>query len=411
MLSPKLLRLVLLVSCAHALVHIYELALPSVDLRLSPDYGIDKQTFGLLSSVWRLPFGLGGLLAGWLVDRWGPRHMLAVFLLGSAACCVLLLFSVPLGTLFGLMFSMGCFASIYHPAGLALISYETDAANRTRSLGWHGIFGSAGIGLAPFLAGLWFSLGGTWRQYYLILALPGMLLGTLFWIQAVRLRESAGGPSRSADPEDNQLDLVAMAILSVLAFLVGFIYSATLSFLPRYLSTWTPTFLNLSAASRGNYLSSGVLLVGCVGQYLSGRFARPDRLERQLKWITLSTSPLLLSMALATPAWRPAAAATFALVHFMHQPIYNSLIAQYTPRARRSLAYGVSFAVVFGVGSLGATFAGSVSSDQLLFACLSGVALLAAAVGWRLERWQASRSVSGGGNEERESEIRANPRP
>ncbi len=55
------LRLVLIVSCAHALVHIFELALPSVEMGIADDYGIGTHMTGLLSTCWRLPWGIGAL--------------------------------------------------------------------------------------------------------------------------------------------------------------------------------------------------------------------------------------------------------------------------------------------------------------------------------------------------------------
>ena len=79
----------------------------------------------------------------------------------------------------------------------------------------------------------------------------------------------------------------------------------------------------------------------------------PRLLEAQITLITFGNAPFLLWMGLATGWQRVAAAASFALVHFMNQPIYNSLIAKYTPRHRRSLCYGLSFAMAFGLGSFG----------------------------------------------------------
>ena len=68
------------------------------------------------------------------------------------------------------------------------------------------------------------------------------------------------------------------------------------------------------------------------------------------------------------------AAGLLALVHFMHQPIYNSLIAKYTPRRRRSLCYGFSFAMGFGLGSFGALFAGVFQSDAIVYGTLAAAA-------------------------------------
>ena len=130
-LTGPILRLILLIACAHALVHVYELSLPSVEQNIAGEFYENdpiagKQLTGRMSTYWRLTWGLGALVAGWLVDRYGGRLMLAVYLLGCGTLCasVMGLYSTSSITL--VMLLMGGFASIYHPAGLALISHETD---------------------------------------------------------------------------------------------------------------------------------------------------------------------------------------------------------------------------------------------------------------------------------------------
>ena len=107
---------------------------------------------------------------------------------------------------------------------------------------------------------------------------------------------------------------------------------------------------------------------------MAGRFGRPAILERQLALITFGNVPFLIWMAFATTWDRAVAAGLLALVHFMHQPIYNSLIAKYTPRHRRSLCYGFSFAMGLGLGSFGASFAGAYQSDALVYGTLAAIA-------------------------------------
>jgi len=146
-----------------------------------------------------------------------------------------------------------------------------------------------------------------------------------------------------------------------------------------------------TAAGVRNYLAGGVLLVGCFGQYLAGRFARHHWLEPQLLLITLGNVPGLLIMAFGDGLWRVAGALVWSLIHFMHQPVYNSLIAKYTPRARRSLCYGFSFAMGFGFGSFGARFAGASTNNLFTFCSLAGIVALAVALCALLWRQDAVR--------------------
>ena len=188
--------------------------------------------------------------------------------------------------------------------------------------------------------------------------------------------------------------------------LQGFVYAAVFSFLPRYLSEAPEWSLRTEVvnqvqveqsdsgddAETSGYTSTGmwwampVLLRGCVGQFLAGRWARPAWLEKQLVAVIVLNIPFLLWMSVADGMFRVWAAAGFALVHFMHQPIYNSLIAQYTPLARRSICYGFSFAAGLGLGSVGALFAGSSPSDRITYLTLGGTAGLAALVALELVR-------------------------
>ncbi len=383
-------RLVLLVSCAHSLVHIFELSVPAVELDVASDYGVTPATTGMLSSVWRFPFGMGALLAGWLVDRFGAPRLLVFYLFGCGLAAIVAAQAVPLPALFVVMFAMGSAASIYHPAGLALLSYETTAENRAKALGIHGIFGSAGIGGAPFLAAIVLGWGGRWQSFYWALAVAGMVLGIVFWRWGRRHpRVGEHRQRKRASAEQDAADWGSYSLLVTLGMLQGFTYSAVLTFLRRYLhdvpGAWTE-FAGGDAAVTG-----AILLVGCVGQFLAGSWARPHRLEAQLMSVVLATVPALAWMGVARGGWRIAAAVVFTLVHFMHQPIYNTLVAKYSSLRRRSVAYGFSFAMGLGVGSVGAAFAGFMPTPAVAYFRLSVAVAIAAGVAGVL--WWRVRSV------------------
>ena len=107
------LRLVLLVSCAHGLVHVYEHSFASVEQLVGADAEFSiaaerqKQVTGTLGSCLRLPFGVCALLAGWLADRWGAKRLLITYLLGASVACGTVWFIPGLGPLYVSMFALG----------------------------------------------------------------------------------------------------------------------------------------------------------------------------------------------------------------------------------------------------------------------------------------------------------------
>ena len=110
-MNRKTFRLVFLVSCAHAMAHVFELSLPSVEHDIALDYSTDMTTgkvlTGWLSFCWRLPWGVGALLVGVLVDRYGSARMLVIYLLGCALTCLLVSLQLDLPVMFAAMFLMG----------------------------------------------------------------------------------------------------------------------------------------------------------------------------------------------------------------------------------------------------------------------------------------------------------------
>ena len=400
MTKRQLFWIICLISCLHALVHVFELALPSVQDDLKAHYNASDTVIGSLSSAFRWPWGLGALLVGFLVDRFGAPPMLLIYLAGCALLCFLISTVPGLNSLFGMFFVLGLFASIYHPAGLALISLKTSPDQRPMALGIHGVFGSAGIALAPLVFALLQTKGMQWQDFFWFLGIIGVA-GSII-VFALRSYLSIGSPtqdsgSRAKHASGEQADEPdrgwrSFAVLITLAAIQGMVYSGVITFFKVESFLDAPIFADLFGQdtdlnSQRSFLMAAIMLFGCVGQFVAGKFGNPKRLEQQLTVITLMNAPFLIGMAMLTAEWAIVSAAIFALVHFMFQPIYNSLVAKYTPREHRSVCYGLNFVMGFGVGSLGAVLAGWIKDATTLntnyvfaglsvFASLFGILLI-----------------------------------
>ncbi len=383
------MQLILLVSCAHALVHVLEQSVASIELVVSKEFRFeDLRQSGLLGLAIRLPYGLGAFFAGLLADRFGEKRILVLYLFGSALVTGALSHANSLNLVYAEVFTLGCFASMYHPAGLALLANQTTPSERSRALGLHGVFGSIGIATAPFIAGFMLTIRpGDWRAYYLLLSGVSCALAMLVWRflhPAVQVAPS----SRTADEDSStaiKFQRGPYALLVLGTALGGTVYGGVLHFLPRYL-TDSAVFDSLletpDDAALGNYTAAVALICGAFGQWIAGRLARPRSLPVALSAVYALNIPFLLWMAVAEGNQRLVAACLWAFFHFMNQPIYNSLLPDFLPVNRRSVGYGFSNLMGFGVGAVGpylvADLDSRVADSTYGFMALAGLALIAA---------------------------------
>lgn len=382
-MDRRALAIILLVSLSHGMVHVWELVFPAIEQDLAADWHLSRRWSGIIHWSWTLPFGLGALPAGWLADRIGSRRVLLVYLVGAALLCGAVAAASDLRELLLAMFLMGTFASLYHPAGLAYISRSVGSNDLGRALGYHGIVGGLGIAGAPLIGAGLLTLG-SWRDVYLVLAIPGLALATLIGVLLPEERPR----STSAASAEAAGQWFLFGQLCLVTLLLGTVYRGFMTFLPRHLGESLASASDSRAA--GRYLAAFVLLLGLIGQYGGGWLCGRFRLEQLLVVCTAANVPLLLWMGWADGPARLWAAGSFSIVHFSLQPITNSLIACYTPVHRRSLGYGINFLVAFGIGSLGAVYAGELAErfdTWAVYPCLAAVALLATLAGLWVRIW------------------------
>ena len=100
-----------------------------------------------------------------------------MYQIGSAIGGLILVFADnPIQMTLGLGM-LGLASSIYHPAGLTILSRRL--TNLSKGLAVHGVAGSSGLALGPFIAGLTAEYG-SWRASYLIWIGLQLLIGVCY---------------------------------------------------------------------------------------------------------------------------------------------------------------------------------------------------------------------------------------
>ena len=131
-------------------------------------------------------------------------------------------------------------------------------------------------------------------------------------------------------------------------------------------------------------------------------------LERLAPPLALALVPTLFLMGVSSGLLLVAASAAFVFFNFSGQPVYTSLIAEYTPRGAVGRSYGISFFAAFGLGSSAASFAGFFAErwgTGSVFVSLAPFALLV--VGLTLVLWRLARrrGLTARGPEEAPAEL------
>ncbi len=349
-------------SCvAHFLTHFYELIFPALAIPLMISLKMDLADVLKLSFLMYLLFGLGALPWGIISDRYGNRKSLIVFFFGSGMGALMTSFSHSEISIVLSLATIGFFASIYHPAGMGLISLGIK--NRGMALGINGVAGNLGLVSAPFAAGILNWLVG-WEMTYLLIGIFSILWGIIILLVDIDEtpihKETAGNDSASGN---NNNYIKYFVILCVIMTISGLAYRANSIVLPAYLEfkagfLWdffkNIHFSNLEGTKTmaATLLTSTVYMVGIFGQLVGGKLA--DKYD--LRWMYLMfhglSLPFVILMGVFNQQLLVASAAVYIFFSLGMQPIENSLVAKFTPNKWRSTGYGIKFILVFGVGSL-----------------------------------------------------------
>jgi MFS family permease len=401
-----------LVMVSHAIVHTYELTIPILMVIWLAEFPVTAATLGIVAAVGYGLFGLGALPSGVVSDRYGSQRMIALCLVGMGLSFVLLSFAssvVVIGVAIGLW---GAAASIYHPAGLSLIS--TGVKDSGNGFAYHGMAGNVGIAFGPLVSVLllWVL---DWQQLALVLAAPAFVaVGFILKAEIDEVAASdlesdgsgrASGPTSAAHllSASKALFLGGFALVFLVIIFNGLYYRGILTFLPELLADFVDlSELGLGGGAPGEQIGGsdfvyvGLLMVGIAGQYVGGQTIERVAVE---KGLLVGYACLVAIALLFVPASEaglfPVVAVSLLLGFFLFalQPIYQATVAEYSPAESRGLSYGFTYLGQFGVGALGAAVVGFIltfSTVGTLFLVLGLFAAVAAVFASGLLLWFGS---------------------
>jgi MFS family permease len=259
-------------------------------------------------------------------------------------------------------------------------------------MGIHGVGGNLGLAVTPFLAAALAKAVG-WRltcaaigAFSLLLAGVGMFTGAGKGQNKLGTRDTPKPPPDSRSPSPR----APLVLIFMMAVFNGMTYRGFTSFVPAYFAQSVRlSWLELDPAVMGGTMTTAILLLGVLGQFLGGNMA--DRLNKEMLYtaifFTASVALLLLGKLGNLPL--VIASSIFAFLYFMNQPVGNALITAHSQPRHRGLVFGLFFFMSFGAGSIMGYLAGKVGETfalKSIFALLAGCLLASGLLGLLLVR-------------------------
>lgn len=341
-------------------VHALMLALPSLIPILRDEFNTGLDTLGLVVTISAFMFGVGAIPSGWAERKLGGRILLLLYLFGSGLSAMLVSISGSFNMMVAGLGLMGFFCSIYHPAGLTLISHRITSL--TRGMAVHGIFGTTGSAIGPIMATALASLI-SWRASYAALGVFNIILA-FATIVAV--------PKRKHDIEETQLEnhvgktnRPALIYFYLTSMLMGMAYYGFTTFMPTHFAENTNQFAPfITTTMKAGVFPTLVFLAGIIGQLIGGRLGSLYNRPKMMMTIVALNIPFFILMGYVTDLMLVLFSLGLGVAFFSIQPVSNTLIADFTHSDNRGLGYGFNFFLSFGVGSIAAALGGFIAENM-----------------------------------------------
>lgn len=350
--GPERWRALGVTVASHAVQHFYvgglALTYPLVVVAFHTSYGA-------LGVVLTIAGVLGGLLQGaaGMLRRVSARAVLAAQNLALGAATILSA-AAPGFALFGAARTLGALVSWpQHPVGSAYLS-EHYPQRRAAALSWHTAGGSIGTVIVPLVASAVIATAG-WRWALLAIALP-MIAGGLavWWLLPADHKGATHAEAHDVGEPAAGLRslLLRREVLLVLAASTVAAGGRGLGTISAYLPAYLKTGLGLGPLRVG-LVFTVVMAASVVGPVVAGTIA--DRLGRArlLVWSYLAGGAAIAGFVWVGRGlvWLCLGGAALGVLAYAESPLLQAVFADATGHERSRAAFGVFFAIAYGIGA------------------------------------------------------------
>jgi MFS family permease len=335
-------RVITLVNVAHFIDHYAMLIFAAAVIVMGPTMNLSYSQLLPYATPGFVAFGAGSLVTGWLGDRWSRRHMMVIYFFGIGASMIAVgLVQTPL-QLGAALFSIGAFASIYHPVGTAMIVSYADKIGR--EMGINGVFGNFGVASSAMITGVVGQFLG-WRCAFILPGLATLALGVVF-MRGVAHEDRSGFKQAAAQSRVAKSDMwrVILALL-ITVIAISTTFNAITVALPKLFAerlsdlTHSPALLGVIAA--------GVYVFGALTQYNIGGLIDRYSLKAVCLPLSFVLAPFLYFAASLSSVSLIVVAIGIIIGLFGQITVNEAMVGKYTSEEWRSRAYAVRYFIGF----------------------------------------------------------------
>jgi len=325
----------------HVFVHLFTFMHIALIPVFMAEFGLSIFESGLLASIPLVLSVFISLPYGLFTDRVDPRKLIAASLLLSGFSGLALSQATDFFTLLLPLMFISLSSTLYHPPTLTIVSELLPSSQRNRALGIHGAGGTSGIAIGPITLGIVLGTFG-WRFAYLVWVFP-VLLSSLFLLKLPKIstppnlgRRLRTGSETPREDQPSKALRYGYIVLLVAMSVNGIGGQSVSTYMTAYLVS--NRGLTESMASLVFGLSPFIGILGSLsGGYLADFFGSK-------RWMTVAYLGSLLTLAgmYLGPLW------TLILLYLMGGYFggstmgpSSSLVAEFSPRKRRGLAYTI----------------------------------------------------------------------